>query len=34
MIVKQYSRTLKGGTAPQTNFVTVYAFFSKITTHW
>ena len=23
-----------GGTAPQTNFVTVYAFFSKITTHW
>ena len=25
---------LKGGSAPQTNFVTVCVFFSKITTYW
>ena len=24
----------KGGTAPKTNFMTVWAFFSKIATHW
>ena len=29
-----YSNFLKGGTAPQTSFLTVYAFFSKTTTHW
>ena len=31
---KYIQKSLLKGTAPLTNFVTVYAFFSKITTHW